>query len=201
MSTNYPPGTSVSWKPITEEVTVSGTGDRSTIGPSSAVNRPFPHLGFFPNGAQGQVTKLRKSGDLTGVWELMVDKVDKQSTISVSFLTSKGPDATNYLDLVNTQFATNGAQVTATIQGTTSGAVVIHNLSFTATLNANTNFHFGTNGLRLSIEGQLQYYDDGKLQDQRFLVPLLFDSHSRTITAHSIRANDGDWRRIIVDFP
>lgn len=74
---------------------------------------------------------------------------------------------------VDTEFVTNGAQITAAVQGTTKGAVMIHNLSFTATLNNNKDYQFGTNALKFSVEGQLQYESEGKSKDQRFLVPIL----------------------------
>jgi hypothetical protein len=200
VETNCPPGTSVEWSPIIEPITVSGIGSKSIIGPASVVYHPIPHVGFFPSGAQGELFKSSKEGDLTGVWELTVDKLPRKRSVSVLFLTYNGTNATNYLELVNTEFKTNGAQITAAIQGTTSGAVIIHNLSFTATLNNNRDYHFGTNALRFSVEGQFQYQFEGKPRDQHFLVPISFESMERRISSKGIQTGDGHWRRIIVEF-
>jgi hypothetical protein len=104
------------------------------------------------------------------------------------------------LDLVNTEFVTNGAQVRAVVQGTSNGASIIHDLSVTATLNNNTNYHFGTNALKFSIEGRFQYQERDKVIDQRFLVPLTYEPRTRSVKVAPVRATDGHWRRIILEF-
>jgi hypothetical protein len=201
VSTNHPPGTIVEWRPVIEPITLSGTGDRSMVGPSSAVYyNSMPPETSFSAGAQGEIFKLSRDGDLTGVWELRIDRLPRHAVVSILFLTSNGPSATNYLHLVSTEFVTNGAQITATAQQTTNGTVLIHDLSFTATLNNNTNYHFGTNALKFSVEGRFQYQEKEKAVDQWFLVPLTFDVKQRRISSLPIQTSDDHWRRIIVEF-
>jgi hypothetical protein len=200
LETNCPAGTLVEWNAIVEPITVSGTGSKSIVGPASAIYHSVPHIGFFPLGAQGELFKASKETDMTGVWELNVSRLARRRSVSILFLTSNGSNASNYLALVNTEFVTNGAQITTTIQGTTNREIILHNLSFTATLNGNTNYHFGTNALKFSMEGTFQYESEGKTFDQHFLVPIVFDAKQRRMSSREVLTADGHWRRIIVEF-
>jgi hypothetical protein len=126
VETNRPPGTAIGWRPLVTKTTVSGTGNRSVIGPSSSVNFVYSPACFFPVGNRAQLSGFCERGDSTGVWELTIDKLPPNGVGSLMFLTSDDGDATNYISFAKTAFTNDGATFAACTQGTPDGSVIMH---------------------------------------------------------------------------
>jgi|ERR1035438_5231740 hypothetical protein len=108
--------------------------------------------------------------------------------------------------LANTEFRTNGAAVSIEGRGDGKGGFITKNFSFAMivntnyAINPNEDWHFGTNWLRFYSEGYYQYSESGKLTSQHFLVPFKFDTNSRSISSFPILPNDGNWRRVMIEY-
>jgi hypothetical protein len=115
-------------------------------------------------------------------------------------------NSTNYIALANTEFKTNGAAISITAQGDGKGGVINRNLTMAIIINTNyavnpkEDWHFGTNWLRFYFEGSYQYPAAGKLGSQHFLVPFVFDTNNRAISSLPIQAEDGRWRRVMIQY-
>jgi hypothetical protein len=205
VETQLPPGIVIGWEPLLTRFSITGTGNRSYIGPNSTRNYLLPMPHFFP-GNHAQLTGYSEGGDLTGVWQLTIDKLPPKSVALISFLTMNDGDATNYIALANTEFKTNGAAISTTMRGDGNGGAIV--MSFTMAMIINTNYannpredwHFGTNWLRFYFEGLYQYPAAGKTGSQNFLVPFVFDTNSRAISSFPIKTEDGNWRRVMIEY-
>jgi hypothetical protein len=150
IETNRPPGTVIDWRPLTTKVTIAGTGNRSLLGPGSSANFVYSPPCFFPEGNKAQLSGYFANVDRTGVWELTIDRLPPNGIASLMFLTSNEDAATNYIAFVKTAFTNDGATVWSTIQGTTNGSVIIHNVGIAMIvhtnkiINTNENWHLGT---------------------------------------------------------
>lgn len=207
IETNLPPGTIINWRPLLTKYSITGTGNKTFLGPNSTRNYLFyPSPCFFTEGNKGQLTGYSEGDDATGVWELTIDKLPPHGTVSLSFLTSDGGDNTNYIALANTEFKTNGAAISTTMRGDGNGGSILMNLTMAIIINTNYAVHpnedwrFGTNWLRFYFEGLYQYPAAGKPGDQHFLVPFLFNTNSRVISSLPIQAEDGKWRRVMIQY-
>ena len=204
VETNLPPGLTLDWKPILTRYTIAGDGDRSFLGPGSQRFYIRPPLYFIPEGYVAQLSGMSEGGDMTGVWQMAIDKLPAHSVISLYFLTSNDGDATNYLALIRTEFKTNGATITTTMSGTTNGGTRLHSASIAFVLQPKktppADWHFGTNELRYSFEGTYQYPTLEKPERQHFLVPLLADTNNRTIASLPVQSDAGSWRRVLVEY-
>jgi hypothetical protein len=70
-----------------------GTGSKSFLGPSSSRNYQLPPIQapfYFP-GNRGQLSGYSDGGDLTGVWQLSLDKLPPNGIVSISMLTEGVP--------------------------------------------------------------------------------------------------------------
>jgi hypothetical protein len=107
---------------------------------------------------------------------------------------------------VRTAFTNDGATIAATTQGTTTGSVILHNLTIAMIVHTNKvrnpkeDWRLGTNELRFSFEGLYQYQAAGKPANQHFLVPITFDAKSRKLSSLAIQPNDGKWKRVMIEF-
>jgi hypothetical protein len=207
IETNLPPGTMIGWRPLLTKYSITGTGNKRFLGPNSSRNYLFyPSACFFPAGNKGQLTGYSEGGDLTGVWELTIDKIPSHDTVSLSFLTSNDGDATNYIALANTEFKTNGAAISTTMRGDGNGGSILMNLTMAIIINTNyavnpkEDWHFGTNWLRFYFEGLYQYPAVGKPGSQHFLVPFVFNKNAGAISSLPIRSEDGKWRRVLIEY-
>jgi hypothetical protein len=205
IDTNIPPGVSINVEPILTRFSIIGTGNRKLLGPASTLRPLYPPAHFFP-GNRAQLTRYSDGSEATGVWQFSIDKLPPQSAVILSFLTSNEGDATNYIDLANYEFKTNGATISTTIQGTTNGNVLLHNLTIAMIVHTNKviepneDWHLGTNELRFYFEGFYQYPTGEQLGNQQFLVPFVFDTNNRTISSLPIQKEDGKWRRVTIEY-
>jgi hypothetical protein len=205
IESNLPPGTLIDWEPSLTRYSISGIGSKSFLGSASTRHYLYPS-DFFFLGNRGQLTGFSDGGDMTGVWKLIIDKLPAYGVVSLSFLTDNEDDSTNYIALANTEFKTNGAAISITAQGDGKGGVINRNLTMAIIINTNyavnpkEDWHFGTNWLRFYFEGSYQYPAAGKLGSQHFLVPFVFDTNNRAISSLPIQAEDGRWRRVMIQY-
>lgn len=105
IDTNTSAGTTIGWRPLMDKIVVKGTGGKTEgglwIGPTSKVTFVDHPMAFFPRYAKGQKGATSRLGDITGVWELTIDRLPPNGHASIFFLTSNGPEGTNYLDLAS----------------------------------------------------------------------------------------------------
>lgn len=206
LETNQPPGAALTWHPLQRRVTIVGTGDRSVLGASSSAEFIFDTPCFFPRGNKAQLSGYFANAEPTGVWELTIDKVPPHGVISLLFITSTAAEATNYIEFVKTAFTNDGATVWSTVQGTTNGAVIVHNVGIAMIVNTNksattnANWRLGTNELRFSLEGNYQYSAAGKLESQHFLMPIVHDAIIRKLSSLPVQPDDGHWKRVLIEF-
>jgi hypothetical protein len=92
---------------------------------------------------------------------------------SVLFFTSDSDAMTNYTVFANTSIWANPTNHISTI--------------------------VDTNELRFSLEGEYQYQALNKPQKQYFLVPISFETNSRTMSALGMQTNIGNWHPIILE--
>jgi hypothetical protein len=205
LETKTPPGISMSFEPILTKFSIIGDGNRKFLGPASSLHPLYPPAHFF-SGNHAQLTGYSDGGEITGVWQCSIDKLPPQSAVTISFLTSIEGDATNYISLANFEFKTNGATISTTIQGTTNGNVMLHNLTIAMivntnkVINPNEDWHLGTNELRFYFEGFYQYAAGEKPKTQSFLVPFAFEKNSRSMSSLPIQKADGKWRRVTIEY-
>jgi hypothetical protein len=206
VETNSSPGLSIEWKPILTKFTVFGTGNHKILGPQSSLYPEWPPTLLIPLDDSAQLTRYSDSIDKTGVWGLLIDKLPPHSGLKLSFLTTDYGDATNYISLANYEFKTNGATIAATVQGTTNGSVILHDMTIALIVNTNKvvkvneNWHLGTNELRFSLDGWYEFTAAGKLQNLHFLVPLIFDSEKRSISSLPAQDGIGKWRLVMIEY-
>lgn len=180
---NQSVGTSVGWRPLKIEILSTGKSGRTSGGlwqaggaanyflyPVEAFN-PYVQL---PEGKnhRGQQFQIAGSGDVTGVWELTIDKLPPSGYVSLLFFTSDSDDVTNY-----TQFA----------------------LKPLWTMPPNPSTIADTNELRFSLEGEYQFQAVNKPHKQYFLVPISFDVKSRAMSSAGIQTNIGHWHPVILE--
>jgi hypothetical protein len=204
--TNLPPGTSIGWRPLTTKVTINGSGSRSTLGPASSVNYLHSQPCFFPAGNRAQLSSYNDGNEMTGVWELTIDKLPPHGVASIMFLTSSSVEATGYLSFVKTAFTNDGATLSASTEGTTNGGFIMHNLTVALIVHTNKvinpkeDWHLGTNELRFSVEGIYQFAAEGKPGTRHFLVPLAFNEEQHTLASLAIQPDDGKWKRVMMEY-
>lgn len=205
IETDLPPGTVIGWQPFLTRYSITGTGNKSLLGPASARHYLYPAAYFFP-GNRAQLTGFSDGSDMTGVWQLTFNKLPPHGVVSLSFLTTSEGDATNYIGLVNYEFKTNGATFTTTMQGTNNGGSILHNLMFAMIVHTNKvvepneDWRLGTNELRFYFEGSYQYPAVDKPGNQHFLVPFVFDTNNLTISSLPTQPEDGKWRRVMIQY-
>jgi hypothetical protein len=84
--------------------------------------------------------------------------------------------------------------------------VMLHDCTIALIVNTNkivkTNedWHLGTNELRFMVEGTYQYREANRLDDQFFLVPLMFDATNRSISSLPIQRETGKWRVVMMEY-
>jgi hypothetical protein len=177
IETNTTVGAVIGWRPLIDKIIVKGTGGRTEgglwIGPTSKVTFVEHEMAFFPKYAKGEKMSLSRAGDLTGVWELTIDRLPPSSHASISFLTSNGPEGTNYLELASVPLWSIAPNPQTTPD---------------------------TNELRFSLEGEYQYPAEGKPGKQHFLVPIKLDADQRVLTSLPIQADNGQWHTVTLLF-
>jgi hypothetical protein len=206
VETNLSPGVSIEWRPIFTKFTVLGTGNHKILGPQSSLNIEWPPPFWMPLDNSAQLSRISDASDLTGVWELLIDKLPPYHGVTLSFLTTDNGDATNYISLVNYEFKTNGATIMLTTQGTTNGSTMLHDMTIAMIVQTNKiikpneDWHLGTNELRFSLDGWYEYTAAGKLKKQHFLAPFIFDAKNRTVSSLPVQADVGKWRLVMIEY-
>lgn len=176
IETNTTIGAVIGWRPLLDRIIVKGTGGRTEgglwVGPTSKVTFVEHEMAFFPKYANGEKATLSRAGDFTGVWELTIDKLPPRGHVAICFLTSDGPEGTNYLELANSSWS----------------------------LPPTRPYTPETNELRFSLEGEYQYPAQGKPGKQHFLVPIRLDADQRALTSLPIQEDNGQWRTVTLVF-
>ena len=94
-------GVLAGWRPLMDKLVVKGTGGKTEgglwLGPTSSASFLQPNMCFFPKYAEGLALALSRRGDLTGIWELTINRLPAGGHVSIEFFTSSGPEATNYI--------------------------------------------------------------------------------------------------------
>lgn len=177
IETNNSIGVSFGWKPLKVEILVNGTGGRTAgglwLGPSSTNYFHYPEACFIPPTHRGQQMQLSGAGDVTGIWELTVDKLPPGGYVSFLFTTDDSPNCTNYI-----KFATTPLWQSPPNPQTLAD----------------------TNELRFSLEGQFQFMQANKLETQHFLVPIEYDADQRGMSSLGVRDNLVDWHPVLLEF-
>jgi hypothetical protein len=170
-------GVSIEWRPILTKLLISGMGGRSEsglwIGPSSSIALSYQEECFVPEGDRAAYVQVG-GAEITGIWELMIDKLPPRGHISILFFTSSSPEAKSYIDF-------------------SSG------LSFAGELNINDE-EKDSDELRFYLEGEYRFFAGvlpGKL---RFLVPIIFDAETRKLSSTTIQSEAGNWRPVTLAF-
>jgi hypothetical protein len=177
IETNTTTGTSIGWRPLLDKMIVKGTGGRSEgglwIGPTSKITFVEQGMAFFPKYAKGEIGAISRAGDITGVWELTINRLPPGGQISVSFLSSNAAEGTNYIEMSSVPLWSTAPKPQTTPD---------------------------TNELRYSLEGDYQYPAEGKPGKQHFLVPITFDFGRRVLSSFPIQADNGHWRTVTLVF-
>ena len=199
------PGMSIEWRPLLTKFTVTGVGNHKFLGPQSMLHQALPQFLSMPWDNAAQLTRISDSGDMTGVWELEIDKLPPGSQSEISFITTDEGDATNYISLANYEFKTNGGTVAVSLQGTTNGGVLLHDLTMAMIVQTNASisnqdWHLGTNELRFSLDGWYDYTARDKLQSLHFLVPFIFDPTNRALSSRPIQVGTANWKLVRMEY-
>jgi hypothetical protein len=175
-ATNQTVGTLVGWRPLLLKLLTTGTAGRSPggmwIGPTSAVFFVYPDECFFPKDAQGrgQQTEHSGAGNVTGVWELTIDKLPPFGHVSIEFLTHNTTEATNYIRFANTPLC----QLPPVSRP-------------------------DTNELKFYLEGEYWYPGNIKPGKQHLLVPISFDPNQRKFSSLGVQADLGRWHPTLMN--
>ena len=177
IETNASASSAITWRPVLDRLIVKGTGGRTEgglwIGPTSKVTFVDQGMAYFPKFATGEKGATSRAGDITGVWELTIDKLPPGSHASISFFSSNGPEATNYIELATVPLWSSPPNPQTTPD---------------------------TNELRWSLEGEYQYPTQGKPGKQHFLVPINFDAAQRVISSMPVQADNTNWHTVTLMF-
>lgn len=177
IETNATIGAIVGWRPLVDKIIVKGTGGRTEggfwIGPTSKLTFVEQSMAFFPKYAKGEKGTTSRAGDITGVWELTVDRLPPGGHVSISFLSSNATEGTNFIDLASVPLWS---------------------------IPPNPQTTPDTNELRYSFEGEYQYRAESKPGRQHFLVPITFDANQRVLSSLPIQADNGHWRTVTLVF-
>jgi hypothetical protein len=130
-------------------------------------------MAFFPKYVEGEKMRTSRAGDITGVWELTVDRLPPGGRVSISFLSSNASEGTNYINLASVPLWSLAPNPEATPD---------------------------TNELRFSLEGEYQYRSESKPGRQHFLVPITFDADQRVLSSLPIQADNAHWRTVTLIF-
>jgi hypothetical protein len=173
IETNLTVGSALGWRPILDKLLVHGTGGRTQgglwIGPTSAVLYADTPICFFPKDVRGQLGGLSREGDLTGIWELTVDKLPPGGLLSLLFITSAAPEAINYMALANTALWQSPPHPSPTPD---------------------------TNELRHFFEGEYQYNTSQKPAKRYFFVPIMYNTVERKFHSRAAQAEVGAWHPV-----
>jgi hypothetical protein len=176
LSTNLPLGTRISCRPLLLDLLVQGTGGRSPgglwLGATSAVHFEYPDECFLPKGGRGQQTQHSGAGEVTGIWEFQLDRLPREAKVSLQFLTSAAPIATNYIQFASTPLWSSPPNPSATPD---------------------------TNELRFSFEGEYSLAGDTQARREHFLTPLLFQERSRTLSSLTVQRDLGHWHPVVLN--
>ena len=177
-------GTLVGWRSLKIEILTTGTAGRTAggmwLGPASTNYFLYPEMAFNPytapfpsdKGYRGQEVMIAGSGEVSGIWELTIDKLPPFGYASVLFFTSDSDAVTNY-----TKFADTPLWASPPNPSTIAD----------------------TNELRFYLEGEYQFQALNKPQKQYFLVPISFDAQSRKISSSEIQTNITHWHPVIIE--
>ena len=175
--TNATVGTAIGWRLLMDKIIVKGTGGRTEgglwIGPTSKVTFVEQNMAFFPKHARGEKGGTSRVGDITGIWELTIDRLPPGGHVSLCFLSSNAAEATNYMELATVPLWSLPPNPQATPD---------------------------TNELRFSLEGEYQYRAEGKPGRQHFLVPIKFDADQRVVSSLPIQPDIGNWHTVTLNF-
>lgn len=173
IETNLTVGSALGWRPLLDKLLVHGTGGRTQgglwIGPTSAVLYADTPLCFFPKDPRGQLGGLSREGDLTGIWELTIDKLPPGGLLSLLFITSAAPEATNYMAMANTPLWQSPPRPSPTPD---------------------------TNELRHFFEGEYQCNASPKPASQYFFVPIVYDTAERKSHSQAPQPDIGAWHPV-----
>ncbi len=176
LKTNRPAGTQIGWRPLLVGLRVNGSGGRSEtglwVGPASAVHFDYPEECFVAKERRGHKTEHSGPGTVTGIWELTVDKLPAGGHISLQFITSSAPEATNYI-----RFAREPLWQSPPDPQTIPD----------------------TNEVRFLFEGEYHYQALGKSGKQYFLVPLVFNEQQRSLSSLRAERSVGHWHPVTLE--
>jgi hypothetical protein len=177
VETNATVGTLVAWRAMTNKLLIKGNAGKNEgglwIGPTSMVAFVEQPMAFFPRYANGELGELSRGGDITGVWELTIDRLPPGGNVSLSFLSSDAREATNYIRFAATPLWSS---------------------------HPNPQTIPDTNELRYSFEGDYLYPSEGTSGRQHFLVPLHFNDRERFISSLPIQRENSPWHTVILEF-
>lgn len=177
LETSSTTAAAIGWRPLVDRIIVKGTGGRTEgglwIGPTSKVTFVEQPMAFFPKHARGEKMATSRTGDSTGIWELTIDKLPPNGHTSISFLTSNGPEGTNYFALA-----------TVPLWSVPPNPQTIPD----------------TNELRFSLEGEYQYQAEARPGKQHFLVPIQYDADQRTLLSLPTQAENQPWKTVTLLF-
>jgi hypothetical protein len=209
IETDASPGLTIAWQPLHTKTLVTGTGNKTSFGPNSMIRyiySDFPYHLATPPGNAAQLTGFSDSGDETGVWMLMIDRLPPHGALSISFLTTDEDSTEGYIKLINTPFTNDAAHIEIATSGQTNGGAVLHYLLLAMivhtnkVVNTNEDWHLGTNELRFLFQGEYQYANRGNIMSQGFLTPFSYDTNNRTISSFPTQAGDGRWKRVVISY-
>jgi hypothetical protein len=178
IETNKAAGAAIGWRPLLDKLTVLGTGGRSEgglwISPTSSVHFVAPQEAFVYSGPlRSQLGTISKPGDITGIWELTIDKLPANGFVEMLFVTSIAPQGKNYAVFANMPFPQNISDGHQTPD---------------------------TNELRFYLEGQCQHPRDTRLYRQQFFVPFDFNPVNRKVSSKEVRRDIGKWNPVALTF-
>jgi hypothetical protein len=119
-----------------------------------------------------------KAGDITGVWELSIDKLPPSGFVRIYFFTSNGSDATNYISLAS------GNLMASFINPSEAGFLVKPD----------------PNQLFFYWEGEFQFITGGKFEKRRFFVPLTRNEAQRRFQGLAVQSGRGRWLPVTLNF-
>ncbi len=168
----------IGWKPLLDRLSIAGTGGRTEgglwIGPTSAVHfiETTPCY-FYPGKTRGQLGTISKAGDVTGVWELTIDKLAPRGNVEILFLTSVTARGSNYAEFASVPLWASPP---------------------------NPQSDPDTNELRFYFEGEYRCQRDGKPAKQNFFVPIQFDNSQRRLSSLPTESDISHWHPVTLVF-
>jgi hypothetical protein len=174
IETNHSVGTLIGWRALKVKMLVNGTAGRTEgglwIGSGSTNSFEYPVECFFPSEHRGQKIEYSGDGKITGIWELTIDKLPPGGYVSLTFLTSKSSDATNYIRFANEPLWKQPPESPP-----------------------------DTNELRFFLEGQYSFRTEASFGKQHFLMPMIWDEKQRMCSSLEVQSNVVPWHPVMLN--